>query len=41
MKMNKSKFDVYDVRMMKRIFAISITLASLYTIAMLVLYHLA
>lgn len=46
MKMNKkyyeSKYcDSYDIRMMRRIFAFGITLASLYTIAMLVLYHLA
>ena len=37
---NKNKFDTYDVKMMKRIFTIGIILATLYTIVMLLLYHL-
>lgn len=37
---NKNKFDAYDVKMMKQIFTIGIILATLYTIAMLLLYHL-
>lgn len=37
----KYKYNIYDIRMIKGIFKFSVILAMIYTLIMLILYHLA